>query len=267
MCSVFSDSRTRLPRWLLTFALGVLAMVPVHAGLFEDDDARKAILELRQKLDQQKDAFDRRLQEEQRRATDEVVPLRRSLLELQGQIDAMRGELAQLRGQNEGLVREVSELQRRQRDLATGLDERVRKFEPIKVQLDGREFSVEPAEKRDYDAALALFRQGEFERAQASYSEFLRRYPQSGYGPLTLFWLGNAQYALKDYKSAVSQFRLMLSVASDHPKVPEAMLSLANSQIELKDSKAARKTLEDLVRMHPQSEAAAVAKERLQKLK
>ena len=84
---------------------------------------------------------------------------------------------------------------------------------------------------------------------------------------MTLFWLGNAQYALKDYKSAVSQFRLLLSIAPEHPKAAEAMLSLANSQIELKDSKAARKTFEDLVRMHPQSEAAAVAKERLQKLK
>lgn len=267
MRSVVLACRTHLAGGLFTLCLGMLAMSPVQAGLFEDDDARKAILELRQKLDLQRDSFERRLQEEQRRVADEVAPLRRSLLELQGQIDAMRGDMALLRGQNEGLLKDLSELQRRQRDLATGLDERVRKFEPVKVQLDGREFLVEPAEKRDYESALALFRQGEFERAQANFSEFLRRYPQSGYGAVTLFWLGNAQYALKDYKSAVSQFRLLLSIAPEYPKAAEAMLSLANSQIELKDSKAARKTFEDLVRMHPQSEAAAVAKERLQKLK
>ncbi|HRP96097.1 MAG TPA: tetratricopeptide repeat protein, partial [Rhodocyclaceae bacterium] len=31
------------------------------------------------------------------------------------------------------------------------------------------------------------------------------------------------------------------------------MLAMANSQVELKDTKGARKTLEDLVKLHPQS--------------
>jgi TolA-binding protein len=45
------------------------------------------------------------------------------------------------------------------------------------------------------------------------------------------------------------------------------VLSIANCQIELKDMKAARKTLEDLIQAYPQSEAAAAAKERLSRLK
>jgi TolA-binding protein len=48
---------------------------------------------------------------------------------------------------------------------------------------------------------------------------------------------------------------------------PEAILAIANCQIELKDTKAARRTLEDLIRLHPQSEAAQAAKERLAKLR
>jgi TolA-binding protein len=50
-------------------------------------------------------------------------------------------------------------------------------------------------------------------------------------------------------------------------RAPEAALSIANCQLELKDNRAARKTLEDLVRVYPQSEAAAAAKERLARLK
>jgi len=42
---------------------------------------------------------------------------------------------------------------------------------------------------------------------------------------------------------------------------------MANCQVELKDAKSARKTLEDLVKAYPQAEAASVAKERLAKLK
>ena len=82
-----------------------------------------------------------------------------------------------------------------------------------------------------------------------------------------LFWLGNAQYALRDYRSAVANFRSLVAADPEHVRAPEALLSVANCQVELKDSKAARKTLEDLVKTYPQSEPASVAKDRLSKLK
>ena len=50
-------------------------------------------------------------------------------------------------------------------------------------------------------------------------------------------------------------------------RAPEAVLSIANCQIELKDTRAARKTLEDLIKAYPQSEAAVAGKERLARLK
>lgn len=265
--NAFVFSGQRLGRQLALATLVAVSVGTAQAGLFEDDEARKAILELRQRVDTQRETLERRLADEQRRNAEEVGVLRKSLLDLQSQIDGLRAEQASLRGQNEQLVRDLTEVQRRQKDIAQGVDERLRKFEPLKVQVDGREFQADPAEKRDFDAALAVFRQGDFDRAQSVFSDFLRRYAQSGYGPSVLFWLGNAQYAMRDYKSAVTQFKLLLSVAPDHARAPEGMLSLANCQIELKDSRAARKTLEDLLKTYPQAEAAAVAKERLQKLK
>ncbi len=45
------------------------------------------------------------------------------------------------------------------------------------------------------------------------------------------------------------------------------MLSIANCHGELKDAKAAKKTLEDLVRTYPKSEAAVAARERLVAMK
>jgi TolA-binding protein len=45
------------------------------------------------------------------------------------------------------------------------------------------------------------------------------------------------------------------------------MLSIGNCQIEVKDARAAKKTLETLVKTYPQSEAAVAAKERLVRLK
>ncbi|MFT4242817.1 MAG: tol-pal system protein YbgF [Acidovorax sp.] len=240
------------------------AMLPsAHAALFEDDEARRAILEMRQRVDVQQ----QRTADETRRLGEENSQLRRSLLDLQTQIETLRAEQAKLRGQNEQLLRDVADLQRRQKDIAQGVDERLRQFEPVKVTLDGQEFQADPAEKKDYEAALAVFRAGKFADAGTAFTAFVRQYPRSGYVPSARFWLGNAQYATRDYKEAIGNFKQMLSEAPSHARAPEAALSIANCQVELKDTRAARKTLEDLLRAYPQSEAALAAKERLSRLK
>ncbi|AVQ80564.1 MULTISPECIES: tol-pal system protein YbgF [Variovorax] len=227
-----------------------------QAALFEDDEARRAILDLRQRVEAMRQQTDQRL-------TDENGQLRRSLLDLQNQIEQMRGDLARMTGQNEQLTRTVSEMQSRQ----TTLDDKLKQSEPSKVSVDGREFNADPKEKADFDAALGVFRSGQFAQAQTAFAEFVKRYPQSGYNASALFWLGNAQYATRNYNEAIANFRSMLSLAPDHAKAPEAVLSIANCQIELKDTRAARRTLEDLTKAYPQSEAAQAGRERLSRLR
>ena len=65
----------------------------------------------------------------------------------------------------------------------------------------------------------------------------------------------------------MANFRALLSAAPDHARAPEAVLSIANCQIELKDNASARRTLDDLVKAYPQSEAASAARERLARLR
>jgi tol-pal system protein YbgF len=233
------------------------------AALFEDDDARRAILELRQRNDAQRAAAEHQAEEQRQ----DAAQLRRSLLDLQAQIESLRGEIARLTGQNEQVMRALADVQRQQKDVAQGGEERLRKIEPGKVSVDGREFIADPAESRDFEAALAIFRKGDFPAAQSAFTDFIKRYPQSGFRPTALFWLGNAQYANRDYRGAIGNFRALLTAAPDHPRAAEAVLSIANCQIELKDNAAARRTLDELVKTYPQSEAASAAKERLARLR
>jgi tol-pal system protein YbgF len=114
---------------------------------------------------------------------------------------------------------------------------------------------------------MATLRRGDFAAASAGLAAFQQRYPSSGYGAAALYWLGNAQYGMRDYREAMTSFRSLLAKSPDSPRAPEALLSVANCQIELKDSKGARKTLDDLRRIYPKSEAAQAAKERLASLK
>ena len=277
----WSDGAVRRALAFAGLLLGLAWQSVAQAGLFDDEEARRAILELRQRIEATRQASDAGLQrlgdaqaDMARRSADDGTQLRRSLLELQNQIETMRAEFAKLTGQNEQILREMAEMQRRQKDLAQGqselgrsVDDRVRQLEPVKVTVDGREIVVEPAERRAFDVALAAFRAGDFAGAQSAFITLLARYPKSGYLPSSLFWLGNAQYATRDYKEAITNFRTMLQGAPEHLRAAEAMLSIANCQLELKDARGARKTLEDLGKAYPQSEAAVAAKDRLTKLR
>lgn len=243
----------------LTLLSALILSWPAQAALFEDDEARRAILDLRQRLEVMNNTL--------KAQTEDNAQMRRILLEMQSQIDALQAELRKSRGAQEQLARDVTEVQMRQRDVQAGMDERLRRFEPVTVTVDGRQFQAEPAEKRDYDAALEVFRKGDFSAAQSALQRFIQRYPQTGYLPSALFWQGNASYAVKDYKGSLAQFRQMLTLTPDHTRAPEAMLAISNVQVELKDTKGARKTLEDLIKAYPQSEAADTARERLPKLR
>jgi tol-pal system protein YbgF len=240
-----------------------LAAGGASAGLFDDDEARRAILDLRSRIQQADDASKARAAEQ----ADQISQLRRSLLDLNAQLEALRAELAKTRGQNEQLARDVADLQRAQKDIVQGVDTRLRKVEPQKVSVDGKEFMADPEEKRQFDDAMGTLRGGDFAAAASAYEGFLRRFPGSGYVDSARFWLGNAQYGKRDYKEAIATFRSFVSASPDHPRAPEALLALANCQIELKDAKSARKTLGDVVKAYPNSEAAGAAKERLAALK
>jgi tol-pal system protein YbgF len=234
-----------------------------HAGLFDDDEARRAILDLRTRVAALEDA--RRTHDAQVDQT--LQQLQGSLLELNNQNEQLRAQLAQMRGTNEELARAVSDMQRRQKDIAQGVDERLKQFEPQKVDLDGKSFTADPDEVKAYETATATLRSGDFPGATQQFNDFLRRWPASGYGDTVRYWLGNAQYGARDYRSAITTFRAFVGNAPSHPRAPEALLAIANCQVELKDTKGAKATLAQVLKSYPQSEAAGAAKDRLASLK
>ncbi|QTD44468.1 tol-pal system protein YbgF [Ottowia testudinis] len=260
----------RISSWrIAVLALACLAGQGAQAQLFGDDQARQAILDLRQRFDQSVAA--------QNRLVDENTQMRRGMLDLQQQIESLRGELARSRGQEEQLTRDLGEV-RKLLGTQQALDERLRKLETAETTRTASDTaasqppplpneSAAAGEKQDYDAALAVFRAGDFKGAQTGFAGFVKRYPRSNLAPSALFWLGNAQYATRDYKEAITNFRSLLTASPNHQRAPEAMLSIANCQIELKDTRAARATLESLVKTYPQSEAAQAGRERLSRLK
>ena len=91
----------------------------------------------------------------------------------------------------------------------------------------------------------------------------MKNYAKSPLAPSAYYWIGNSQFALKDYRAAIATQRQLVAAFPANPKVPDALLNIATSQFELNDAAASRRTLEDLIAKYPQSEAAVKARQRL----
>ncbi len=227
------------------------ASLSAHAALFGDDEARRAILDVRTKVDSL----------QQNKADNSAV------LELSNQNEQLRQEIARLNGQVEVLSNEVANIQQRQKDFYVDLDNRLRKLEPQVVAVDGKEATVELSEQRTYDNALALFKAADYKKSGTAFADFLQRYPQSAYAPSAQYWVGNAYYAQRDYKNAITAQQTLLRKYPGNPKGADALLNIASSYTELKDRSAAKKALESLVAQYPNTPAAQIAKERLANFK
>jgi TolA-binding protein len=103
-------------------ACALALALPAHAGIFDDDEARRAILDLRKQLEQSNEQARARQNEQMAQMSTQIDQLKRSLLELNGNIEVQRADNAKMRGQMEELTRTVAEMQRKQTDLQQGVE-------------------------------------------------------------------------------------------------------------------------------------------------
>lgn len=205
-------------------------MLPAHA--FADDEARRAIIDLRQQV--------RQLQEQNQQA--------RFLLA--DQIETLQHELADMRGQIERMRFELDINKRASQDQSGG----------SAIQVSN------PQEQAAYDNAMGLFRSGKYKEAAQGLSGFLGNYPNSQLASEAKFYLGSSQYATKDFKGSIAQLQQLVEEAPGDPRAPDALLIVAAGKIELNDMAGAKANLQKIVRDYPSSSAAETAKNRLELL-
>ena len=282
-------SFTLMQRALLLLALCFTA--PALAGLFSDDDARKQIQQLDarvQQLDTRVQQLEAHIQQLDARALKLEVAAEqqtKSLLDLLGQIDALNGEIRKLRGQNEELAHGLQDAEKRSKDFYVDLDSRLRHFEyaeeaakeaaekaakaaaSANASSPAAPVSGDPSdpsvENRALESAYTLYKGGSNANAAKAFQDFLSKYPDSVHVPNAKFWLGEAQYKLKNYKGALDIYQDLLKTFPATPKAADVMLNIAACQRELKLILGSKKTLKQLVAKYPASEAAAKAKKLL----
>ena len=272
-------------RILVLASLCLLLSSQVHAALFDDNEARRQIGEVQQqvnKLQSQNQALQAALDDakkkqqalEERIVAMESVLKGQGLLDLLNQNERLNQEISKLKGQLEVATHSIESTQQRQHDLYGDLDGRLRKLEggtPAAAANEATPTAATPpvpdanasSENKDYEAAQALTKAGKHKEAFDAYDKLLQTYPNGSHASEAQYWLGYAQFSLKNYKAAIATQQKLIKQSPDNPKVPDAMFNIANSQIQLADIDGAKKTLHELLDKYPGSEVAPVAKKRL----
>src|SRR6185437_13145975 len=230
------------------------AMLPAHAGIFDDDEARKAIMDLRTKVGDLQTEIDTKMADKADKS---------GMLNLINQNEQLQQEVARLRGQIEVLTNDLAESQKRQKDFYVDLDTRLRNLEPKKVTVDGQEATVDPNEQKSYENAQGLFKGGDYKGAAGALQDFLRRFPGSAFAADAQYTLGNSLYLQNDFKGALAAQQVVVKTYPDSAKAPEALLSVATCYVELKDKAGAKRALNMIVDKYGDSPQAPTAKERL----
>jgi tol-pal system protein YbgF len=249
--------------WLLTCLC--LVSSSATAGLFSDDEARKQV--------QQLDARIVKLEQALASAEADKEQFIRSTLDLQMQMEALNTELRKLHGQNEELVHNLQDAEKRQKDFYIDLDTRLRRIEAGDAtaveRVDGtKDVSADPlGENRAFEAAYTLYKAENYPNAATAFRDFLKNYPQSVHEANVRYWMGNAYFLVKDCKNSVSSYQALIDKYQDHPRVPEALLNIADCQLTLNNKTAAKKTLKQITSQFPGSDASEKAKKRLATIK
>ena len=205
---------------VITGAL-LLSGTALPSYAFADDEARRAILELRQQI--------RQMNEQNQQAR----------LLLADQI-----EIAQLRGKVETLGWQTAQEQ----------------------QPASQSLISDPQELAVYEAAMDLYRNGQYQEAASGFGAFVDAYPNSLQIDEARFYDGSSLYASKRFSAAIQKLQAFISSSPKSPRAPDALMVIASSQVEMNDLASAQKTLQRIASEYPDSPAADTARSRLQLL-
>jgi tol-pal system protein YbgF len=193
---------------------------------FTDDEARKAILDLRQQI--------RTMNEANQRAR----------IQLSDQIEALGQEIVRLRGDLEQLGRPAG---------AGG----------AAGGRPGDPRSQDPREQAAFEQSIESFRKAQYKETVQNLTAFLTLYPDSKLAPTAQFYLGSSRFAMKDFKGAITTLQAMVQKYPTEPRAADALLMVASSQIELNNRAGAKTTLQRIVKDYKGTPAADTATKRL----
>ena len=204
-------------------------------ALFGDDEARKAILELRDQLKSQQEVQ----------------------MSLYDRLEKLTKEVQTLRGKVEDLTNSVGKEKQNAETIYDDLSNR------LKAKAAAAASDREISAKQELDRCLSVFQKGDANQAIKCFSGMTQKYSKTKVYPDALYWLGSSYYMKGNFAQTIATEQRLISGYSKHAKVPEAYLLVGMAQMDSKKTAEAKATFDKLIKLYPKSSAAGLAKKQM----
>lgn len=216
----------------------------------------------------------------------------KGLVDLLIRLESLQKEVQLLRGEVELQTHTLENIKKRQRDLYVDIDRRLLKLErsttasagtynPSSANLNPQGAGTKGTKKgavgkksshsivkeqKAYQSAFELLRDLRYDKSIVAFRKFLKKYPDGRYAHIAQYWLGEANYAQRNFKSAIKDYNRLVSQHPKSPKAAEAMLKIGYSYYEMKDYNKAKTSLQKLIKTHPKSTESGQGKNLIAKI-
>ena len=204
----------------------------------------------------------------------------------------LSAEVAQLRTQSQILLGEIETLQyesengaNRQRQLYLDVDGRLQTLEIAQAQaIDPPPVAISDLQNEDaisviprppilagsdqdnYQLAFDLLKNGRYVESAEAFEQFLAVFPSSPLADNAQYWLAETYYVQRQFTTALPTFQLVIDDYPNSTKLADALLKIGFCNYELQQWDDARNALSRVAREFPDTTAARLASQRLERL-
>lgn len=208
----------------------------------------------------------------------ERVVQNQSLVNMTQQVGALERRGDELQGRVEELEHGSESTAERQRQLYVEIDTRMQELETtmrarnsVSVMDGGAlppgQLPMPGGSDRDnYQAAFELLKEQRYEPAAMAFEQFLLAFPDSQLADNAQYWLAESHYVTQQFDKALSEFEVVIETFPDSRKIPDALLKMGYCNYELERWDAARGMLALVQTEYPETTAARLAGQRLQRM-
>jgi tol-pal system protein YbgF len=123
------------------------------------------------------------------------------------------------------------------------------------------------SEDEIYRLAKQAFDQGDSDAARKKFQELIEKFPKSERADNAQFWIGEIYYREKWYEKAILEYQKVIENYPKGNKVPASLLKQGLAFLNLGDKNNSRLILEELIKKHPKSNEAKIARDKVKSLK
>jgi tol-pal system protein YbgF len=230
----------------------------------------------------------------------EKIVNNQSLIELANQLEQLRAETTALRGDIEELRHDTDSNASRQKELYVDVDKRLQSLEqaergaslappptlPAPSAAPAPSSSPPPrtpapaaagaavasapkpgvSDKQAYQTAFDLLQGRKYDEAGKAFTQFLSAYSTSPLADNAQYWLAQSHYVQRQFNVALPEFQKVIDKYPQSSKLPDALLKVGYCQSELGNKNAARTALQQVMKQFPDTTAARLATQQLEKL-